>query len=234
MSLWSASGVPDERLQHLARLRLHYDAAPLRRSDMPQAPGEAFADWFAAAEAAGVIEPNAMVLATAGEDGLPSARTVLLKGVEPSGFSFFTNYQSRKGRQLAAHPRASLLFVWLPLFRQISITGHVARLSAEQSDEYFASRPRGSQLAAWASAQSSQVSGRADLERAWQTYESQFADGPVPRPPHWGGFEVRPLRIEFWQGQPSRMHDRIVYEVRGQSPEDIFDPAAWQRSRLAP
>jgi pyridoxamine 5'-phosphate oxidase len=233
MSLWPGPP-PDDRLRDLAAARRDYRVPPLRRADLPAAPGPAFAAWYGDAAAGGVLEPNAMVLATVGEDGVPAARTVLLKGASARGFSFFTNYQSRKGRQLAAHPHATALFVWLPLSRQVAVTGPVARLPSAESDEYFASRPRASQIAAWASPQSQRISGREELHRSWQQLEERFAEGDVPRPPHWGGFEVRPVRLEFWQGQPSRMHDRIVYTSNRGEPADLTDPASWERSRLAP
>ena len=234
MSLWSPSGVPDDRLQRLASQRLNYAAEPLLLQDLPAAPGSAFAQWFDAAERAGVLEPNAMAIATVGEDGVPSARTVLLKGVSATGFQFFTNYQSTKGRQLAAHPVAALLFAWLPLSRQVGITGTVVRLSAEESDGYFASRPRDSQIAAWASPQSQRIGDREALSASLRRFEAEFADGPVPRPAHWGGFEVRPFRLEFWQGQPSRMHDRVVYTTPGGVPGLLAQASDWQRVRLAP
>jgi len=234
MSLWSPEPGMAERLQHLHAMRLSYEAAPLDLGDLPDAPGTAFAAWFEDAAAVGVIEPNAMVLATAGEDGAPAARTVLLKGVTAQGFQFFTNYHSRKGRHLAAHPKASLLFAWLPIYRQVAVTGDVVRLEEPESDAYFASRPRGSQIAAWASAQSAVVESRDALRREWQRYEDRFRDAPVPRPPHWGGYEVRPEQLEFWQGQPSRMHDRIVYRAATQGTPRLDDAGAWSRVRLAP
>lgn len=234
MSLWPGPPPPDEQLRGLAAARRDYQVPPLRMADLPPAPGPAFAAWYADAAAGAVLEPNAMVLATVGEDGVPAARTVLLKGVSTLGFSFFTNYQSSKGRQLAAHPHATALFAWLPLSRQVAVTGPVIRLTAAESDEYFASRPRASQIAAWASPQSQRIGGRAELHRSWQRLEERYADGEVPRPPHWGGFEVRPVRLEFWQGQPSRMHDRIVYTSARGEPSDLSEPTAWERSRLAP
>ncbi len=234
MSLWPGPPSPQERSAKLAAARRDYLVPPLRMADLPEAPGPAFAAWYSDAESGSVLEPNAMVLATVGEDGVPSARTVLLKGVTALGFTFFTNYQSRKGRQLAAHPQATALFVWLPLSRQVAVTGPVVRLTEEESDAYFASRPRASQVAAWASPQSQRISGRQELQRAWHQRQEQFAAGDVPRPPHWGGFEVRPVRVELWQGQPSRMHDRIVYTSRSEEPAILDDPTAWDRTRLAP
>ncbi len=234
MSLWSEPSIPEERLDRLAAQRLNYTAQSLRQADLPPTPGPAFAQWYGDAEAAGIVEPNAMVLATVGEDGVPTARTVLLKGVTETGFAFFTNYQSRKGRQLAAHPAASLLFAWIPLSRQVSLTGPVVRLPEEESDAYFASRPRESQIAAWASPQSQRIRGRAELHAAWQRYEERYAGSDVPRPPHWGGFELRPVRVEFWQGQPSRMHDRIVFLAAEGVPRGLAEDAAWEKQRLAP
>ena len=234
MSLWSGPPNQGEHLHGLRSTRRDYLAPPLLLKDLPHAPGAAFRDWYARACEADVLEPNAMVLATVGEDGLPTARTVLLKGVTGAGLSFFTNYQSRKGRQLAAHPWATALFVWLPLSRQVAITGLVQRLPDEESDEYFASRPREAQLAAWASPQSQEISGREELLEAWQRLEERFTGAAVPRPPHWGGFLLRPTRVEFWQGQPSRMHDRIIYVATSPHSGDLGDEQAWERRRLAP
>lgn len=230
----SDRGEHGQRLHHIHALRLDYDVHPLLAEDLPEAPSQAFADWFAHAEQAQVVEPNAMVLATMGEDGVPSARTVLLKGVTGAGFRFFTNYQSRKGREIAAHPWATLLFAWVAMHRQVCITGEVVRLPPQESDAYFATRPRDSQIAAWASPQSQRIADRAEVLDEWRRLAARFADGPVRRPPHWGGFELRPRRIEFWQGQPSRMHDRIVYLARSTGPSPLDDAACWERVRLAP
>ena len=234
MSLWSGPSNPGEHLHGLPAARREYQVPPLLLEDLPDAPGAALRDWYAQACDAEVLEPNAMVLATVGEDGVPSARTVLLKGVTHEGLSFFTNYQSRKGRQLAAHPRATALFVWLPLSRQVAVSGAVQRLPDQESDEYFAGRPREAQLAAWASPQSQRIGSREELREAWQRMEARFAGDAVPRPPHWGGFLLRPTRLEFWQGQPSRMHDRIVYVSLAEQPRDLDDGGAWDRMRLAP
>ncbi len=234
MSLWSAPGGPDPRLEHLRHLRVSYRARPLEFDDLPPAPGAAFAQWFAEAEGAGIIEPNAMSLACVDPEGVPSLRTVLLKDASDTGFSFFTNYESRKGRQLRAGGRAALLFTWLPLYRQVEVTGDVRRLPDRVSDEYFATRPRDSQLAAWASPQSTPIDSRAVLRERWAAFQQRFRDRDVPRPPHWGGFEVAPFRVEFWQGQPSRMHDRIEYRSLAGVPARLDDGTAWSRRRLAP
>jgi pyridoxamine 5'-phosphate oxidase len=166
-----------------------------------------------------------MTLATAGERGRPSARIVLLRGWDERGFVFFTNYESRKGGEIAGDPFAALLFFWERLERQVRIEGSIAMLPAAESDEYFARRPRGHQLSAWASAQSRVVSGRAELDAAMADAERRFAGTVVPRPPHWGGYRVAPERIEFWQGRPNRVHDRLVF---------VRDGAGWRRERLAP
>ncbi len=165
-----------------------------------------------------------MVLATADADGRPSARSVLLKGYDVRGFVFYTNYESRKGRELTVNPYASLVFPWYPLHRQVIVGGPVERISRAETEDYFAIRPRGAQLAAWASAQSERIPDRAALEQAWTAAERRFP-GEVPAPPHWGGYRLAPTSVEFWQGQPSRLHDRLRYRLAGQS---------WVVERLSP
>jgi pyridoxamine 5'-phosphate oxidase len=185
-----------------------------------------FAAWFAAALAAGLPEPNAMIVATATAAGRPSARTVLLKEYDERGFVFFTNYESRKGTELAANPYASLVFPWFPMHRQVIVTGAVERVSRAETDQYFASRPRGSQLGAWASPQSRVLAGRAAVEGGLTAAVERFGDGPVPTPPHWGGLRVVPETVEFWQGRSNRLHDRLRFR-RG-------DEGPWVVERLAP
>lgn len=208
-----------------ASLRKDYALAGLLEKDLARDPFRQFDRWFQEAEAAKVIEPNAMTLATATADGTPSARTVLLKGVDGRGFVFFTNYESRKGRELAANARASLVFPWLALERQVIVAGTVASVSREETDAYFQSRPLGSQLGAWASAQSTVVPSRASLEDNLKAIETRYAGTRVPTPPHWGGYRVAPLTVEFWQGRRNRLHDRLRYRRTGE---------AWVIERLAP
>jgi pyridoxamine 5'-phosphate oxidase len=173
---------------------------------------EQFSLWLAEADSSGIYEPNAMVLSTIQEDGSPSARTVLLRGVSDQGFAFYTDYTSRKGRALIAHPRAALVFPWYSLHRQVLVTGAVQKVSEEDSDEYFHSRPRGSQIGAWASDQSQPIDSRAHLEEKVAKVEERFRDEPeVPRPEKWGGFVLAPDTIEFWAGRRSRLHDRIRF-----------------------
>lgn len=199
----------------------------LEESDLLDDPIELFRRWFDDAARAGMPQPNAMTLATADADGRPSARVVLLKGVDDRGFQFFTNYDSRKAGELIANPHAALVFLWIPMERQVRIVGDVVRLDAEESDAYFASRPRGSQVGAWASRQSQPLPRRGELEERWQELEDRYGHDPVPRPDHWGGFLVVPREIEFWQGRENRLHDRVVFTPAA-------DGAGWQRNRLQP
>ncbi|WP_418060418.1 pyridoxamine 5'-phosphate oxidase [Pimelobacter simplex] len=217
----------------LATLRKEYGDRGLAEAELPDDPWPLWQRWFDDVAAAGVHEPNAMVVATVDPDGMPSSRMVLLKGVRSAGdgegFRFFTNTASRKGTALAHEPRCALLFPWHPLERQVRVEGTAEALSEADVAAYFSSRPRGSQLGAWASPQSEVVAGRGDLEESYRAAEDRFAgpDGPqpVPVPPTWGGYVVRPASFEFWQGRPGRLHDRIRYTRQG---------AGWARVRLAP
>ena len=206
-------------------MRVEYTRGSLVESEVAPEPIAQFVRWFEAATAAAVPEPNAMTLATATPDGRPSARIVLLKGFDSRGFSFFTNDRSRKARELEANPRASLVLFWPALERQVRIDGRVERVSATESDEYFAMRPLGARLGAWASDQSEVVADRGELEARMAEVERRFADGVVPRPPHWGGYRVVPEEVEFWQGRPNRLHDRLVYRRSGDG---------WTIVRLSP
>jgi pyridoxamine 5'-phosphate oxidase len=198
----------------------------LREEDLLPDPIVLSQRWFAEAQAAGVAQADAMTLATATPDGRPSARIVLLKGIDARGFSFFTNYESRKGRELDANPYVALVLLWVALQRQVRVTGRVERLSGEESDAYFATRPRGSQIGAWASAQSRPLPERAELEQHWAALDERYGGGTVPRPPHWGGFRVEPDEIEVWQGRANRLHDRFLYTRTADGD--------WTHARLAP
>ena len=198
---------------------------PLSEDRVESDPVAQFAQWYERAQATVKPLPDAVALATATSAGHPSLRMVLLKGFDAHGFVFYTNYRSRKGRELARNPRASLLFYWGEFERQVRIDGRVERLMARESEEYFATRPRGSQLSAWASPQSALVAGRGPLERRFATFARKYPDA-VPRPPHWGGYRLVPEAFEFWQGREDRLHDRILYRrVRG---------GRWRIARLAP
>lgn len=210
----------------LADLRKDYSLAGLAEKDLARDPFRQFDTWFQEAEAAKIVEPNAMTLATASRDGRPSARTVLLKGVDGRGFVFYSNYESRKGRELESNSHATLLFPWIALERQVIIEGTVSKVSREEAEAYFHSRPLPSQLSAWVSQQSSVISGRKVLESTMKELEKKYAGVEVPLPPHWGGYRVAPETVEFWQGRRSRLHDRLRFR-RGAD-------GGWIVERLAP
>ena len=213
-------------MQHdIASLRKEYKREELTEESVAANPFDQFRAWFDEALAAQLPEPTAMTLATANTQGVPSARTVLLKGVDETGFVWYTNYASEKGQCLEQNPVAALLFFWPELERQVRISGTVERVSRDESEAYFHSRPRESQLGAWASHQSTVVASREDLEQSYAAMQQQFADGEIPLPPTWGGYRLSPLRIEFWQGRQSRMHDRIRYRR---------SDGGWVTERLAP
>ncbi|MFG2820733.1 pyridoxamine 5'-phosphate oxidase [Kitasatospora sp. NPDC048365] len=209
-------------------MRKHYQHEGLAEADLAADPIGQFTRWFHDADEAGVAEPNAMVLSTADADGMPSSRTVLLKGYDRRGFVFYTNYGSRKGADLAANPRASLLFPWIDLARQVVIGGRVEKVGRDETAAYFRTRPHGSQLGAWASEQSSPVDGREVLEQRYADLAARYPEGEgVPVPPFWGGYRVVPLTVEFWQGRENRLHDRLrfVADVEGEG---------WRVERLCP
>lgn len=209
----------------LADLRRDYSLAGLVEKDLARDPFRQFEKWFQEAEAAKIPEPNAMICSLATRDGAPSSRIVLLKGFDVRGFVFFTNYESRKGRELAQNPRASLLFPWIAMERQVIVEGSVTKVSREESDAYFHSRPRPSQLGAWVSQQSSIIPSRASLEDAMKQVEQKYAGQDVPLPPQWGGYRVAAECVEFWQGRRSRLHDRLRYRR---------EKNEWVVERLAP
>ncbi len=209
----------------VADLRQNYTRAGLTEAEAQDNPFEQFRVWFDQAVSAQLLEPNAMTLATATPEGKPSARMVLLKGYDESGFIFYTNYHSQKGQELTANSWASLVFWWAELERQVRIFGRVEKLAESESDAYFYSRPDESQLGAWVSNQSQVIPHREALETRLGELEQQYKDKEIPRPPHWGGFRVVPTEIEFWQGRPNRLHDRLRYSQQEKN---------WLRERLSP
>lgn len=211
--------------ESIAHLRRDHGVQPLDLDDLDPDPIEQFGRWMEDALAEGILLPNTMTLATSGPGGRPSARMVLLKGFDHRGFVFYTNYESRKSRELSANPFAALVFYWSRLERQVRVEGRVERLDDEESDAYFASRPWESRLGAWASRQSAPLSSRAELEARLETLAREHGTGEIERPPHWGGWLVRPDAIELWQGRPNRLHDRFLYTRRDDG---------WDRTRLYP
>lgn len=219
--------MPKDNQPHhdVAALRREYTRSGLSRADMATEPFAQFRRWFGEASEAGLIEPNAMVLSTT-NGHRPSSRTVLLKAYDERGFVFFTNYESRKARDMNADPHVSLLFPWFALERQVVVLGRAERIGAAESLAYFASRPRGSRLGAWVSQQSSVINSRTLLEMKWNEVKRKFADGEVPLPSFWGGYRVSPVEVEFWQGRENRLHDRFRYSRVAAGP--------WLLERLAP
>jgi pyridoxamine 5'-phosphate oxidase len=212
-------------MPNIADIRKEYKLQTLLETDMAPDPVVQFDKWWGEAINSNIDEVNAMTLATADKNNMPSARIVLLKGYDKNGFVFFTNYQSHKGEQLQQNPNACLVFFWKELERQIRITGTVKKISTAESDAYFLSRPAGSRMGAWASPQSSVIANRQIIEQKLSELEQQFGNNTITRPPHWGGYIVKPVQIEFWQGRPSRLHDRMQYTLQ---------EGSWVIERLAP
>jgi pyridoxamine 5'-phosphate oxidase len=222
---------PSPAAGDLARRRHDYETAGIDVGDMVADPVEQWTRWYDQAAAAGCVEPNAFVLGTVDADGFPQSRYLLARGAGADGFVFFTNYESAKSTELAHSPKASMLFTWLQLHRQVRVTGNVQRVTAGESDAYFAGRPRSSQVGAWASPQSQTLPDRATLDARVQQFTENFANvDDVPRPAYWGGWRLTPIAIEFWQGRPSRLHDRLRYVRRSGADSD----PGWVIQRLAP
>jgi pyridoxamine 5'-phosphate oxidase len=217
--------VPEPPEIDLAALRRDYESGGLDVARLPAEPLPLWRAWLRDAEAAGIAEINAMIVSTVDADGTPSSRTVLCKGADPDGFVFFSNYTSRKGAAIDSHDRVSLLFPWHPLSRQVIVGGSATRVPRAESEAYFATRPRGAQISAWASAQSSVVPDRGVLERRVVELTARYDGRDVPCPPYWGGYRVRPATVEFWQGRADRLHDRIRYRAHD---------SGWQVERLSP
>ena len=211
----------------LEHLRDDYRQSSLGSGDLRACPFDQFSHWFEQAQSAELLEPNAMTLATVDQSGQPTVRVVLLKSFSTQGFVFYTNYQSRKAQAMDEKPQVAANFLWLPLQRQVSLVGRVQKISREQSAAYFSSRPRSSQIGAWVSPQSQALSSRKELELLKQKIEARFNGGSIPVPEHWGGYSIEPHSIEFWQGRPSRLHDRFMYTQSA-------DTGAWKFRRLAP
>ncbi len=209
----------------IADIRKEYMRESLSEGDVELDPFLQFTRWWKEAVGSDITEVNAMTLATCNKEGMPSARTVLLKDYDKSGFVFFSNYESRKAKDIYENPQATLLFFWKELERQVRIEGRIEKVDATESDSYFHSRPEGSRIGAWASPQSRVVSSREVIEENVRRYQAAFEQAPILRPPHWGGYRVIPVHIEFWQGRPSRLHDRILYSL---------EAGGWMISRLAP
>lgn len=212
--------------EEISRIRKEYTLLSLDEDTVLGSPIDQFRHWWNEVADSSIEEMNAMTIATCGADGMPESRTVLLKGFDAEGFVFFTNYDSAKSKQLSENNKCSLLFFWKEMERQVRISGLAEKISEAESIAYFNSRPDGSKLGAWASPQSIVVAGKAWLKETFDFYRERFKHGEIPKPPHWGGWRVKPTKIEFWQGRPNRMHDRILYELSADG--------SWQISRLAP